>query len=179
MTSFTKPFAVTAPFARTVAVAALFGAAMFAFPLTAARADGAAVTGIQLAQSATPAPAQADATAAPARSDTIEERITSLHEQLQITPDQDAKWNDVAQTLRENAANMDKMVAQNRLTPPQNTTAVGDLKNYEKFAQAHVKGLKNLIASFSTLYASMPAAQKKNADQVFQTFGHGAGPAHS
>jgi hypothetical protein len=178
MTSFTKPFAVTAPVARTVAVAALFGAAMFAFPMTAARADGAAVTGIQLAQSATP-PAQADATPPAARSDTIEERISSLHEQLQITPDQDAKWNDVAQTMRENAANMDKMVAQNRLTPPQNTTAVGDLKNYEKFAQAHVRGLKNLIASFSTLYASMPAAQKKNADQVFQTFGHGAGPAHS
>jgi protein CpxP len=178
MTSFTNPFAVSAPIARTVAVAALFGAAMFAFPLTAARADGAASTGIQLAQAAVP-PAQADATPAPTRGDTIEERISNLHEQLQITPDEDSKWNDVAQAMRENAANMDKMVAQSRMTPPQNMTAVGDLKNYEKFAQAHVKGLKNLIASFSTLYAAMPDAQKKNADQVFQSFGHEAGPAHS
>jgi periplasmic protein CpxP/Spy len=178
MTSFTNPFAMSAPIARTVAVAALFGAAMFAFPLTAARADGAASTGIQLAQAAMP-PAQADATPAPTRGETVEERITNLHAQLQITPDEDTKWNDVAQAMRENAANMDKLVAQNRMTPPQNTTAVGDLKNYEKFARAHVKGLKNLIASFSTLYAAMPAAQKKNADQVFQTFGHEAAPAHS
>ena len=58
---------------------------------------------------------------------------------------------------------------------------MGDLKTYEKFAQAHVKGLKNLIASFSKLYAAMPDAQKKNADQVFQSFGRDRdnAPAHS
>jgi hypothetical protein len=54
-------------------------------------------------------------------------------------------------------------------------SAVDDLNTYEKFAQAHVDGLKNLISSFKTLYTAMPDAQKKNADQVFKTSGRAAG----
>jgi hypothetical protein len=143
-----------------------------------ARADGATSIALQLAQATAPQP-QADAAPAATKAETVEERITNLHESLQITPAEDAKWNRVAQSMRENASNMDKLVAQTRLTPPQNKTAVEDLKTYEKFAQAHVKGLKNLIASFSKLYAAMPAAQQKNADAVFQNFGHEQSPAHS
>jgi hypothetical protein len=66
---------------------------------------------------------------------------------------------------------MDKLAAQARTTPPQNMTAVEDLRMYQKFAQAHIDGLKNLIASFEKLYAAMPDAQKKIADQVFTTSG--------
>jgi hypothetical protein len=71
--------------------------------------------------------------------------------------------------MRENATAMDKIVAQARTTPPQNMTAVEDLKMYQKFAQAHVDGLKNLISSFDKLYAGMPGAQKKIADEVFSS----------
>ena len=70
--------------------------------------------------------------------------------------------------MRENAINMDTLIAANRKTPPQDMTAVDDLKSYQKHAQAHVDGLKNLIASFETLYAAMPDAQKKVADDVFR-----------
>ena len=52
-------------------------------------------------------------------------------------------------------------------------TAVQDLQTYQQFAQAHVDGLKNLTAAFSTLYDAMPDAQKKVADQVFLTSGRG------
>jgi hypothetical protein len=48
-------------------------------------------------------------------------------------------------------------------------TAVDDLKSYQKHAQAHVDGLKNLIASFATLYAAMSDDQKRIADDVFRT----------
>ena len=81
--------------------------------------------------------------------------------------------------MRENAAAVDKIVAENRTTPPQNMTAVDDLKMYQKFAQAHVDGLANLIASFAKLYDAMPDAQKKNADHVFQIFGRADAPAKS
>ena len=87
--------------------------------------------------------------------------------------------HDVAQAMRENAANMDKLVAETRLTPPQNMNAENDLATYEKFAQAHVDGLKNLISSFDTLYDSMTPAQQKNADAVFQSFGRKNAAAHS
>ena len=98
---------------------------------------------------------------------------------MNITPAEEAQWNGVAQAMRENATAMDKLVATNRTTPPQNMTAVQDLETYRLLAQAHVDGLKNLSSAFSTLYDAMPDAQKKNADQVFQTFGQKGRAEHS
>src|ERR1700683_2996809 len=113
MPYFTQPIA--APFARSVAIAALLGATMLATPLTATRA---------LAQSA----ATPVATAAETKGETVEQRITTLHASRKITPTEETQWNGVAQAMRENAAAMDKLVATNRTTPPQNMTAVQDLQ---------------------------------------------------
>ena len=79
-------------------------------------------------------------------------------------------WNGVAQAMRENVANLEKLVAEKRTQAPQNMTALDDLTTYQKFAQAHVDGLKNLTSAFTSLYDAMPAAQKTNADQVFRNF---------
>jgi hypothetical protein len=81
--------------------------------------------------------------------------------------------------MRENAAAMDKLIASKRTTAPQNMSAVEDLRTYQAFAQTHVDGLKNLTAAFSTLYDGMTDAQKKTADQVFQTSGNGTAPSRS
>src|SRR6185437_254068 len=116
------------------------------------------------------------AAATETKGETVEQRITNLHTALKITSEQETKWNGVAQAMRENAANMDKLVAANRTNPPQNMTAVEDLTTYQKFAQAHVDGLKNLNSAFTTLYDAMPDAQKKVADQVFNTAGREPSP---
>jgi protein CpxP len=173
MSSFTHPIARSAPFARSVAIAALMGATMLASPLSAARAEQGAVPQNQSAAGAT------DTKGTETKGETVEQRITNLRASLKITADQETKWNAVAQAMRENAANMDKLVAANRTTPPQNMSAVDDLKSYQKFAQAHVDGLKNLIASFDKLYTAMPDAQKKVADSVFSTAGRQAAASHS
>jgi len=165
MSPFTYPIAMSASFARSVAIAALMGAAIFSSPL-AARADTATNAAIQLAQAAR---SQAGAGATESKGETVEQRIKDLHTALKITPDQEAKWNEVAQDMRENAAAMDKLVAEARKTPLQNMTAVDDLKMYQKFAQAHVDGLKNLLSHFEAFYAAMPDAQKKIADAVFRS----------
>jgi periplasmic protein CpxP/Spy len=154
--------------ARSFAIAALMGATMLASPLTAARADTVHNAATKLAQTAAPR-SEPGAGATASKGETVEQRISSLHAALKITPAEDAKWKDVAQAMRENAANMDKLVAESRTTAPQNMSAVDDLKLYQKFAQAHVDGLKNLISSFSSLYEAMPDAQKKIADQVFES----------
>ena len=167
MSFLTHPIALRAPLVRSVAITALLGATMLATPLAVTRV---------LAQTAT---TTAAATSTETKGETVEQRITTLHASLKITPDEEKSWNSVAQAMRENAAAMDKLVAANRTTPPQSMTAVEDLKSYQKFAQAHVDGLKNLTSSFATLYDAMPDAQKKNADQVFQTSGHGPAAAHS
>jgi protein CpxP len=167
MSSFTRPIAMSAPIMRSVAIAALMGATMLATPLSTARAEQAAViTG------------QAAAAATETKGETVEQRVTNLHAALKITPEQDAQWNAVAQAMRENAANMDKLAAANRTTAPQSMTAVEDLKTYQKFAQAHVDGLKNLISSFEKLYAAMPDAQRKVADGVFNTTRGGIAASH-
>lgn len=148
----------------SVALAALLSATFLASPI-AARADSVIHAPIQLVQADK---TQAAVDAAATKAETVEQRIDNLHAALKITPDQEAKWKDVAQAMRDNAAAMQKLVAEKRASPPQNMTAVDDLNTYQKFAQAHVDGLKNLTASFQTLYDSMPDAQKKVTDQVFQ-----------
>jgi hypothetical protein len=168
MSSFAHSITMPAPFARTVAVATLLSTTMLATPLIAARADSATNAPIQLVQAAnTQSPAAKGATES--KGETVEQRITSLHAALKITPAQEPLWNAVAQAMRDNAATMDKLVAQTRTTPPQNMSAVDDLNTYQKFAQTHVDGLKNLIPSFTKLYAAMPDDQKKVADEVFRS----------
>ena len=174
MSPLTYPMTKAGPLTRSVAIAALLGATFIAIPLTAARADSVIHAPMQLVQ-ADKSQAAADATTM--KAETVEQRIASLHTALAITPDEETKWNGVAQAMRDNAAAMQKLVAEKRAAAPQGMTAVDDMNTYQKFAQAHVDGLKNLNASFETLYDSMPDSQKKVADQVFQDSGREA--AHS
>lgn len=138
---------------RSVAIAALMSAPIVAVPLTMAHAQN----------KSTPIAANPQA-------GNVEQRIKQLHAELKVTPDQESKWNSVAQAMRDNDANMEKLIAEKHQSAPQNMTAVDDLKTYQEFAQAHVDGLKNLTSAFSSLYDSMSDPQKKNADQVFANF---------
>jgi hypothetical protein len=168
-----------------LALAALMGTTMLVLPLSAARADGVAIPLMQLAQASTAQKSPAAVSPTPkvstaaAKVETVEERIANLRTALQITAGEEPQWLKVAQVMRENAAAMEKLVADKSAKDVQNMTAVDDLKTYETFAQAHVAGLKNLTAAFEALYNKMPEPQKKIADQVFDN-AHGAGqPAHS
>jgi hypothetical protein len=146
-----------------IAAATLIGATFLAAPLYAQ----------------TPAakpPAAAAATSS--KPETLDQRITELHADLKIKPDQEAKWTPVATAMRDNAAAMEKLVASKKSMTPESMSAVDDLTTYQQFAQLHVDGLKNLTSAFKALYDSMPADQKKNADQVFQKFGTAGAPAH-
>jgi len=147
---------VTVSFARSLAITALV-----CTPLALAQAQ----------TRATPAPTQA-APAKPTATNPneekgIEQRITQLHAELKIAPDQESKWNSVAQAMRDNAASMDKLITQHRQRGPTNMTAVDELDANQQFAQAHVDGLKSFTSAFKSLYDSMSDQQKKNADQVF------------
>lgn len=167
----------SAPIVRSTAIAALLSATMLAGLPNAARADSAASTSAPQEQAVAPRH-NTGAAATETKGETVEHRITNLHAALKITPEQEKQWNGVAQAMRENAATMDKLVASKRTEPPQNMTAIDDLKTYQRFAQAHVDGLKSLIASFGTLYDAMPATQQKIADRVFNTSGREHGPSH-
>lgn len=178
MSSLVRRIAASVSLPRAIVIAALLGVTMLVSPLIAVRA----AAGMQLAQAAAPPnqagsaaateQTQAAAGAAATKEETVEQRIAELHQALQITAAQEPEWTNVAQAMRENAANMAKIVADVRKAAPEGMTAVESLQAYQQFAQARVNGMKNLIASFETLYNAMPAAQKKNADEVFEAFGH-------
>jgi chaperonin cofactor prefoldin len=149
------------PLAHSLAIASLTGAALLAGSLSPAAA--------QTPESQKQPPAAAAATST--KIETVEQRITTLKTALKITPDQEVKWNGVAQSMRDNAASMEKLVATKRAIPPEKTTAVDDLKTYQEFTEVRLDGLKHLNSAFKSLYDSMPADQKKNADMVFEKYG--------
>jgi protein CpxP len=158
MTIITRPVATT--FARALTLSALFGATLL---------GGTALSGAAFAQTAATPPAATSS--AEMKAESVEQRITSLHESLKITASEEANWTPVAQTMRDNAAAMQKLVAEKKAQSPANMTALDDMMNYQTFAQAHVDGLKKLNATFKTLYDAMPADQKAVADETFRSFG--------
>jgi hypothetical protein len=153
----TNPFP---PLTRSFAIATLTGAALLAGSL-----------GPAAAQTPTDKKPPAAAAATSSKPETVEQRITQLKVALKITPDQESKWNAVAQAMRDNAASMEKLIATKRAIPPEKMTAVDDLKTYEEFTEVRLDGLKHLTSAFKSLYDSMSADQKKNADQVFMSYG--------
>lgn len=99
------------------------------------------------------------------RSMEIEKHIKDLHAKLKITPAEESQWGAVAQTMRDNAADLDRAIEKREAMG--NTTAVEDLNAYGDIVQAHADAIKKLSVAFSKLYDSMPEAQKKVADEVF------------
>ena len=101
------------------------------------------------------------------RENHVEERISELHSALKITPDQEAQWSKVADSMRDNARAMHDLF-EARHNHFASETAVENLKSWGDIAQAHADGNQTLLAAFQPLYDSMPDAQKKIADQVFR-----------
>ena len=142
---------------RPIAIATVAGTALFALPVLAQTKD----------QAAKPPAAEAATSTKP---ETVEQRIEVLKASLKITPDQQKKWDGVAQAMRDNASRMEKLVAEKRKIPPEKTTAVDDLKTYQEFTEARLDGLKHLTSAFKSLYDTMTPEQKKNADTVFERY---------
>ena len=111
---------------------------------------------------------------ADAKRDTANEKhIGNLHARLKITSDEETLWNNVANTMRDNTRTIDQAYDK-RATMIGHASAIDDLNAYADVAQSHADSVKKLALSFAPLYAAMPDAQKKLADEVFTQRGHGA-----
>ena len=102
----------------------------------------------------------------------VEKRIQTLHDKLDITATQEAKWSEVAKTMRDNEENISQLIKQ-RYENRKTMNAVDDLQSYAAISEAHTDGLKKMIAVFQPLYDEMSEGQKKDADEAFGRFeGH-------
>jgi periplasmic protein CpxP/Spy len=96
----------------------------------------------------------------------VDKHIKDLHAQLKITPAEESRWEKVAQTMRDNAAELDGAISK-RDSLASHATAIEDLNSYGDIVQTHADSIKKLSAAFADLYDSMPDNQKKLADEVF------------
>jgi hypothetical protein len=104
---------------------------------------------------------------AQAKPSAVESRINTLHQELHITPEQEAAWKNVAQAMRDNATAMAELRGQ-QAKSEQTATAPDMINAYGKTTDAHADAIKKFAAVFDPLYDGMSAAQKKTADTVFR-----------
>lgn len=128
---------------------------------------------VAAAQDATPPPASSGTPAQHGHGkasafDPVAARIRYLHDRLRITPTQEPLWNKLAQVLRENAAAVAPL-ANERLHPTPDRTAVETLGLYQKLGEVQMAGLNKFVAAFQALYDVLSAHQKKIADVLFRT----------
>jgi len=152
---------------RALAATALLGAVILATP---SHAQTSGTSSTDTAAPARPAPAAKPVhRTAAQRLNAVESRIANLHSRLKITPEQEPKWAEVAQVMRDNAQHMEQL-QQDRHAKLASMSAVDDLRSYLDVTQAHVDGLQKLIPAFQGLYDAMTPDQQKNADAVFAQF---------
>jgi protein CpxP len=133
-------------------------------------------------QSASPAAANATrsemAKSDAKRDSAVEQHIAELRTQLKITPAEEPQWKQVAETMRENARDLDRAIDK-RDASIASASAIDNLNSYSEIAQVHANGVKKLASAFSGLYSVMSDGQKKEADMVFSHRDHEAGKVAS
>ena len=165
---------------RMVCAAAAPGLAgalvVLALGMTGAGTAGADPGQFQLAQ-AKSAPQRTQGKppeAAPAPGGGIDAQIADLQKKLRITPAQQPQFDAFAQVMRQNAQQMDTVMAQQEQNPKR--TAVEDLRASVQQAEAEAEGLKRLLPALQSLYDSLPDQQKRLADSILVQSGPGAEP---
>lgn len=141
---------------------------MFQFTFPGARAVAAAML-LGTIVLARPWPAASEELAAAPAADLVETRIKELHSKLHVTAAQEAKWNNVAQMMRDNAkamVDLQKDRAEDAKSPSE--TAVEVIKSYSGVVDAHADGIHKFIPVFQAFYDTMSDEQKKTADALFR-----------
>lgn len=105
----------------------------------------------------------------------VDQRIAQMKRQLAITPAQQQVWDAFAQTMRDNAASVDKAYKARTATIG-TMSAPDNMRNFAQIEQARAQGVQTLAASFQTLYDTMSDSQKKTADAMFRRYGDRSGP---
>jgi hypothetical protein len=149
------------PLNQKLALAA--GLLAFGMALPTPVVAGASGPAVQLSQVAPPRPAPRPPV------DPVEARIKELRDKLHITDAQVPQWNEVAQTMRDNAKASQQIVEEGRKNE-KTMTAVDDLKLYAQLAETHAAGVKKLATAFETLYGQLSVDQKKAADAAIREY---------
>jgi Mlc titration factor MtfA (ptsG expression regulator) len=98
----------------------------------------------------------------------VNEHIDQLHAELQITASEASQWDQFAQVMRDNAAQMEQAFTA-RSTNLGTMSAMQNMQSYAQLAQLHATNMQKLASTFQSLYNTFPQSQKQLADEVFRT----------
>jgi LTXXQ motif family protein len=100
----------------------------------------------------------------------IEGRLAFLKAEINITPEQDALWNDYANAVRENAKAMgtrcSSLMGENGISEK---SLPDRLDAQEQFVAARLEALRAVAKALKPLYAALSDDQKKIADQLIRS----------
>lgn len=99
----------------------------------------------------------------------LNQRISSMRQRLAITPAEQAAWNEFADTMRQNANDIEQAF-QKRAAAFKTMTAPENMQNYAEIEQERAQDLQKLAAAFSTLYNQLSEQQKHTADAMFRQY---------
>ncbi len=148
------------------AILAVLAAPMLDAPAFAQAGTPAAPLGAGPAPAAEPAPASEPALPK-AVSARVEQHIRQLHRELGITPAQQPQWDQFAQVMRNNAAEINQAFT-DRAGKVSAMNATDNMQSYAQLAQVHATNMQKLATAFQSLYGSFPDQQKLVADGVFR-----------
>ncbi len=97
----------------------------------------------------------------------LDQQIAKLHDALNLTPAQDASWQGVAQTMRDNETNL-RSLMMDRQSRMDGMNALDSLKTASELADAHAAAAKKMAESFGKLYMALNNDQKVAADEFFR-----------
>ncbi len=111
----------------------------------------------------------APATTTPAaqkRNAMVEQRISRLRTEIKITPDEQKSFDDFADVMRHNAAEIDGVTGRGAALPS-TASAVDRMQAYSEVAQTHAQNMQQLTSAFTTFYNTLTPQQKKVVDASF------------
>jgi Spy/CpxP family protein refolding chaperone len=146
---------------RKAAVPALISLAMLSGAAWGQTAPVSASSTSAMSSSSTAAKSHAQR-----RMDNVEQQITTMHSQLNITDAQSKQWDAYAQTMRGNAQKTsDAMRDRGQKMATMNADDI--MKSYAELAQMHADQMQKLSSAWSDLYAVLTPDQKQTADTLF------------
>ena len=112
------------------------------------------------------APASTTTTPAQKRNAMVEQRISRLRTEIKITPDEQKSFDDFADVMRHNAAEIDGVTGRGAALPS-TASAVDRMQAYSEVAQTHAQNMQQLTSAFTTFYYTLTPQQKKVVDASF------------
>ncbi len=98
-----------------------------------------------------------------------QQRLSSMQERLNITPNERSAWDQFAQVSMQNATQADQTYRQRAESVP-NMNAAQNLRSFANIQRQQARDMERLSSAFDALYSQLSPQQRQTADQMFRDY---------